>query len=189
MIFGNLFKSKKDEEKAEEQAVDVAVAPTTQHDASADDTASQDDMLASASKKKTKETKINKALLGTHRKQRSNRTPHPKRSFHSPNRLSSSKTQMHLHDVLKRPRLSEKSAASSGQGVYVFEVATYADKHMVAEAIELAYKVKPTAVRVAKIPAKGKRIRVKGREREQGFTAVRKKAFVTLKKGDTIQLG
>lgn len=84
-------------------------------------------------------------------------------------------------EVLRRPRITEKASSSAERGIYVFEVATTANKREIAEAVRLFYKVTPTKVTVATIPAK--RITVKGRP---GFRKGGKKAYVYLKPGQRI---
>ena len=74
------------------------------------------------------------------------------------------------------------------EGVYTFIVNRKADKHRIAEAIEALYDVKPRKICIAKKPAKKKRLRIPGKEREFGMTATKKKAYVFLKEGDKIQL-
>ncbi len=81
------------------------------------------------------------------------------------------------------PRISEKAIALAEKGTFVFEVPTSANKIEIAKAVEAAFKV--TVVDVNVIIAKGKIKRFKrivGRERD------RKKALVTLKKGQSIAL-
>lgn len=85
--------------------------------------------------------------------------------------------------ILRRPHITEKASAGALRGVYAFEVATDANKHEIAEAVSLFYKVTPLKVTVVTIPAK--RITVKGRT---GFRKGGKKAYVYLKKGEKIEL-
>ena len=88
-------------------------------------------------------------------------------------------------DIIIRPRITEKAAIVSENNVYVFTVKRNATKKSVAEAIESFYGVVPTTVRIAKVPKKPKRSRL---SRVMGSTKELKKAYVQLKKGDTIQL-
>ena len=90
---------------------------------------------------------------------------------------------MHLYEVLRRPLITEKNAALQAQGKYAFEVAREANKHQIKQSVEKAFKVKVTAVNVITVP--GKKQQVKGR---QVLTPTRKKAIVTLKPGDKIEL-
>lgn len=86
--------------------------------------------------------------------------------------------------VLKSPWLSEKALIASEQGVYVFAIPAHATKHDVALAVEQVYKVKPRQVRVVNLPAKKVSLRTR---RGEGSRARRHKAYVYLKKGETIQ--
>ncbi len=88
-----------------------------------------------------------------------------------------------LEDVIKAPWLSEKALIGTERGVYVFEVPRDANKLQIKAAIERIYKVVPTKVNVVNLPRKAKGMRTK---RGIGFRAARHKAYVTLKKGETI---
>jgi large subunit ribosomal protein L23 len=69
------------------------------------------------------------------------------------------------------------------QGKYVFEVAEEANKHQIKQAVEKVFKVKVTAVNVMTVPGKTKRV-----GRRMVLTPSHKKAIVTLKSGDKIEL-
>jgi large subunit ribosomal protein L23 len=88
-------------------------------------------------------------------------------------------------NVLKLVRLTEKSnKLSSELGQYTFEVAVSSNKHQIAEAVEKAFKVSVTRVNTAVIRGKNK----KGRSGRPSMTSDYKKAVVTLKAGDKIEL-
>ena len=154
------------------------------------ETNTQEDNNTQVSKetqKKTKINKINKALNEKGRKKRSKRVAHTKKSFH-PKKRRSVKEQVFIHDIIGQPVVTEKAANESEKGIYTFIVHEKANKYRIAEAIEALYDVKPKKVRIAKKPAKKKRLRIPGKEREFGMTAVKKKAYVFLREGDKIQL-
>lgn len=90
----------------------------------------------------------------------------------------------HLEDALRAPWLSEKALIGTEKGVYVFAVPPRATKHEIAAAIERIYKVVPTKVNVANLPGKSKALRSR---RGFGRRPARHKAYVYLKKGDSIQ--
>lgn len=90
---------------------------------------------------------------------------------------------MHLYEVLRRPLITEKTTALQAQGKYAFEVAKEANKHQIKQAVEKAFKVKVTAVNVLTVPGERRRI-----GRRQVLTSPWKKAVVTLKPGDKIEL-
>jgi large subunit ribosomal protein L23 len=89
----------------------------------------------------------------------------------------------HNMDVVIRPRITEKAAIASEKGTYVFEVTASATKASVKAAVKELYKVTPVAVNIAKTPAK--RVLVRGKKGTQSALV---KAYVTLKKGDKIEL-
>ncbi len=89
--------------------------------------------------------------------------------------------------VIKRPLLTEKAALLAEKGQYVFEVTTDANKIQIKAAIEKLYDVKVSSVRTVNVKGKNKtRFTRKGIMR--GSTPLRKKAYVTLSKGYTIDL-
>jgi large subunit ribosomal protein L23 len=90
---------------------------------------------------------------------------------------------MHLYEVLRRPLITEKNTMLQAQGKYVFEIDAGANKHQVKEAVEKAFKVKVVAVNVMTVPGKMKRV-----GRRMVLTPSHKKAIVTLKAGDKIEL-
>jgi len=68
-------------------------------------------------------------------------------------------------------------------GKYAFEVNKKANKVLVKQAVEKAFKVKVTAVNVMMVPGKERRV-----GRRMIMTPSWKKAIVTLKPGDKIEL-
>lgn len=90
-----------------------------------------------------------------------------------------------LSTILKAPHFSEKALISSGSGVYVFQVPSDATKHEVAAAIEKFFSVVPTKIRMVNLPSKAVSLRTR---RGQGMRARRHKAYVYLKKGDTLNI-
>jgi len=75
-----------------------------------------------------------------------------------------------LYQVLKKPIITEKSMAQAMQGKYTFEVEKRASKGEVKQAVEKLFNVTVLGVRTA--------------HAHEGF----KKAIVTLKEGDKIEL-
>jgi large subunit ribosomal protein L23 len=90
---------------------------------------------------------------------------------------------VHRYEVLRYPLITEKNTLLQSQGKYAFEVAREANKQQVREAVEAAFNVKVTAVNM--IMVSGKQRRIGGR---QVSSPVQKKAIVTLKAGDKIEL-
>jgi large subunit ribosomal protein L23 len=89
---------------------------------------------------------------------------------------------MHLYEVLRRPLITEKNTALQALNKYAFEIADGANKMMIKDAVEKAFKVKVTGVNVVTMQGKTKRM---------GGRIVRssrwKKAIVTLQPGDKIE--
>jgi large subunit ribosomal protein L23 len=87
-----------------------------------------------------------------------------------------------LSSIIKRPRITEKASMKAESNVYAFEVSTDANKKTVAAAVKALYNVTPVKVAIVKIPAKTVFVRGK-----MGTKAGGKKAYVYLKKGETIE--
>jgi len=87
-----------------------------------------------------------------------------------------------ITSVLVRPHITEKSGLLANQGVYTFEVTKDAIESTVIDAIASVYKVTP--LRVSLMPIKTKTTFARGR---RGKTGGGKKAYVYLKKGETIE--
>jgi len=92
---------------------------------------------------------------------------------------------MNAYNVLKVVRLTEKATkASSELGQYTFEIFPSATKGAVRLAVEQTFKVKVTRVNILNCGGKNKR----GRSGQPSTTSDYKKAIVTLKAGDKIEL-
>lgn len=91
----------------------------------------------------------------------------------------------HPGDILINPRITEKGAYLAEANCYVFNVTQSANKTQIAQAVRTIFKVTPRRVTVAAVPRK--RSMTRGTNRV-GKTAQGKKAYVYLKKGDTIEL-
>ncbi len=81
------------------------------------------------------------------------------------------------------PHISEKAVAMADNGVYVFDVPSNANKINVAQAVEKAFKVEVVDVNI--LVAKGK---LKRFQKNSGRRKDVKKAYVKLKKGQTIAI-
>ncbi len=85
-----------------------------------------------------------------------------------------------------RPVVSEKSTLLGDQGKYVFEVAPDANKIQIKLAVEEAFsnkKVEVVTVNIVRVPGK-----VRRRGRSVGMTRSWKKAIVTLRAGQRLDL-
>ena len=89
-----------------------------------------------------------------------------------------------LHRIIVRPLITEKSSAAyQDRGEYTFEVHPEATKPQIRSAIEQLFGVKVTGVWTSNM---------RGKEKRMGRTVGRrpnwKKAIVTLREGDTIEI-
>jgi large subunit ribosomal protein L23 len=89
-----------------------------------------------------------------------------------------------LHRTIVRPLITEKSSAAyQARGEYTFQVHPDANKTQIRSAIEQLFGVHVTGVWT---------MNVRGKERRMGRTTGRrpnwKKAIVTLREGDTIEI-
>lgn len=90
---------------------------------------------------------------------------------------------MEARDILIRPIVTEKSTALMEQGKYTFRVPLAATKIQIRQAVEQIFKVKVQAVNTMRYEGKLKRMgRTRGRRSDW------KKAVVTLKPGEAIEL-
>jgi large subunit ribosomal protein L23 len=89
-------------------------------------------------------------------------------------------------EVILRPVISEKSIDESGRGKYTFAVNGEANKIQIKAAVEEAFankKINVAAVNILHVPGKTRR-----RGRSVGKTRSWKKAIVTLKSGQRLDL-
>lgn len=94
-------------------------------------------------------------------------------------------TDHNLDGVILSPRLTEKSVSQGDNNVYTFVIRRDANKHQVRAAIAALYNVTPVKVNIVnKAAAK----RLNGSRGKMVHVAGMKKAYVYLKKGDTINL-
>lgn len=88
-------------------------------------------------------------------------------------------------NILVKPHLTEKALLAGTKNVYVFDVYPKATKQDVKRAVKEAFKVEVVAVNMAKTPGKEASRRTKGK---RGTKSGVKKAYVTLKDGERLQL-
>lgn len=84
--------------------------------------------------------------------------------------------------VLLRPIITEKSMSRTNDGKYTFEVRKSASKQEIAEAVAETFKVDVLEVNVITVRGKTRRL-----GRRTGRTPDRKKAVVTVAKGQRIE--
>ncbi len=86
-------------------------------------------------------------------------------------------------NVLVRPHITEKAAILAEKGTYVFEVAQNTNKIEIAKAVAALYNVTPVRVNIVNLP--DTRVFVRNKN---GVKSGIRKALVTLKKGDKIEI-
>ena len=86
--------------------------------------------------------------------------------------------------IVRRAMITEKGTRiREGQNGYLFEVARDANKIEIKQAVEAIFSVKVASIRTLRVHGKPKRV-----GRFAGHRPDWKKAVVTLKKGETIEL-
>ena len=86
-------------------------------------------------------------------------------------------------DILKKPVITEKSISLVQGNKYTFIIALTANKVEVKKAVEELFKVKVKKVNTVRVKGKAKRVR-----NIVGRTPEIKKAIVTLREGDRIEI-
>ena len=87
-------------------------------------------------------------------------------------------------EIIKAPVITEKSQIAKEAGQYTFKVDPRANKTEIKAAIEKIFAVKVTSIKTINEKPKKRRV-----GRYTGMTNRSKKAIVTLKEGQTIDLG
>jgi large subunit ribosomal protein L23 len=89
---------------------------------------------------------------------------------------------MDYYQVIKRPLITEKGMQSNEEhNTVVFQVDSRANKLLIKQAIEALFQVKVLEVNTLNMRGKKKRVRMR-----EGKKPDWKKAYVTLREGDTI---
>jgi len=91
--------------------------------------------------------------------------------------------EINVYEVLRRPLVTEKGTHLQEKNKYLFEVAINANKPQVKQAIEKAFNVSVKSVNLMTVVGKKKRYGRAITKRPDW-----KKAVVTLKEGDSIQI-
>ena len=86
-------------------------------------------------------------------------------------------------EIIIRPIITEHSYDMMEENTYTFEVAKDANKVEIRQAVEAIFDVTVVKVNTLNVKPKTKRVRY-----QEGKTRSWKKAMVTLKEGDTIEL-
>ena len=91
--------------------------------------------------------------------------------------------KINLYDTIISPMVTEKSTNLSSQNKVVFQVVKSADKKNIKKSIEKIFKVNVIKINTINIKGKTKLVRNK-----KAYKSGYKKAIVTLKKGQSIDL-
>ncbi|MDQ7823182.1 MAG: 50S ribosomal protein L23 [Candidatus Eremiobacteraeota bacterium] len=89
-----------------------------------------------------------------------------------------------VRDIIKKPIITEKSMEGAAINKYTFKVEKTANKVEIRKAIEKIFNVKVISVNTLNVTGK-----VRRRGKYEGRTSDWKKAIVTLKEGDKIEIG
>jgi large subunit ribosomal protein L23 len=95
---------------------------------------------------------------------------------------------MDARDVILSPRITEKAMAKAVEAQYTFAVHPDATKTQIRHAIEEIFKVNVVKVNTVNVRGKARNF-ARGRVRTTGRQSDFKKAVVTLKSGQKIELG
>jgi large subunit ribosomal protein L23 len=90
---------------------------------------------------------------------------------------------MNAQEILIKPVITEKATIISAQNKYVFHVARTANKDEICKAVKTVFNVEPVRVNIVNVRGKQKSVRMRS-----GRTSAWKKAIITLKDGDKIEL-
>lgn len=91
---------------------------------------------------------------------------------------------MDYTDIIIAPVITEKAAyTNSDEKVYVFKVNKKANKNQIKKAIEEAFKVKVESINTLVTKPKDRRV-----GKYMGQTKTYKKAYITLKEGQSIEI-
>lgn len=93
------------------------------------------------------------------------------------------KMKAEYYDVIRNPIVTEKATMASESNAVVFEVSMSSNKIVIKEAVEALFGVKVKAVNTSITKGKVKRFRGQLGKRKD-----RKKAYVTLEEGNTIDV-
>jgi large subunit ribosomal protein L23 len=91
--------------------------------------------------------------------------------------------------MILRPRISEKAySLTQARNTYVFDVPSEANRLEVSHAVAIQYEVTVENVNIVNIKGKTKRTIRKGGRATSGKRSDIKKAYVTLKQGDSLPI-
>lgn len=92
-----------------------------------------------------------------------------------------------MNQIIKKPVITEKAMNLQSQRQYVFEVHPDANKIQIRNAIQEMFDVDITSIRTVRIKGKNK-VRMTRKGMMRGKTALKKKAYITVKEGQEIEI-
>ncbi len=92
---------------------------------------------------------------------------------------------MQVVDILLKPVISEKAVRLASQNQYAFIVSSAASKEEIKKAVERFYSVEVVGVKTTQFPTNPRR---QTKKRIENPGKLQKKAYVTLKEGQTLDL-
>lgn len=95
---------------------------------------------------------------------------------------------MKSEQILLAPVITEKTNILREKNVYVFEVSSRANKVLVMDAVKTLFNVAPKECRIVNVQGKKKRVMTRTARGKQGVTSSWKKAYVSLKEGEVLNL-
>jgi len=98
-------------------------------------------------------------------------------------KIQAGKSKGFSYDVVKMPHISEKATYLAEKDQYTFKVYENVNKYEIKKAVEGIYGVDVLSVNMIKIPGKKRRL-----GKTQGFKRGHKKAIVTIKSGQKIEI-
>ncbi|HEC77780.1 MAG TPA: 50S ribosomal protein L23 [candidate division WOR-3 bacterium] len=90
---------------------------------------------------------------------------------------------MRYEKIIKKALITEKASRLREMNIYQFVVSKKANKAQIKEAVEKLFGVQVIDVKTANLPGKPRRL-----GRSEGYVSGYKKASVTLKQGQTIEI-
>ncbi len=90
---------------------------------------------------------------------------------------------MQHEKIVRKALITEKANRLREMNVYQFEVLRTANKKQIKQAIENLFSVEVVKIKISNYPGKPRRL-----GRSSGYTSGYKKASVTLKEGQTIEI-
>jgi len=138
--------------------------------------------MALFNSKSKKDAPKEKAVTATPKASKAKKAPATEKAVAAPAAITILPRAAH---VLISARVTEKATDLAQKGVYAFNIKLDANKRQVMDAVKALYKVTPVAVRMISVPRKTVRHPRRG---VNGVSKLGKKAYVQLKKGDTISL-